>query len=194
MPAASAKASSMQLLIDFLPIIVFFAVYRLYGIYAATAAIIVAMAAQIAYQWLRHRTVNKMLLISGILVGLLGGVTLALRDPLFIQWKPTIVNWLFAVAFLGSQWIGDKTITERILGHAAVLDRRTWRQLNWMWVANFLVLGAANIYVVYNFDEATWVNFKLFGMLGLSLLTAVGQAIWISKRASAPTEEAGREP
>lgn len=179
----------MQLLIDFFPIIVFFVVYRLYGIYAATAAIIVAMAAQIAYQWLRYRTVNKMLLVSAILVAALGGVTLTLRDPVFIQWKPTIVNWLFAAAFLGSRWIGDKTLTERVMGHAIQLDQSLWRQLNWMWVVNFLVLGAANIYVVYNFDEATWVNFKLFGMLGLSLLTAVGQAIWISKRV--PAQESG---
>lgn len=182
----------MQLLIDFFPIIVFFVVYRTSGIYAATAAIIVAMAAQIAYQWLRHRTVNKMLLVSGLLVAVLGGVTLALRDPLFIQWKPTIVNWLFAAAFLGSQWIGEKTLTERVLGHAVQLDQPTWRQLNWMWVVNFVVLGAANIYVVYNFDEATWVNFKLFGMLGLTLLTAVGQAIWISRRA--PAEQSGKGP
>jgi intracellular septation protein len=172
----------MQLLIDFFPIVVFFVVYRLYGIYAATIAIIVAMAAQIAYQWLRHRTVNKMLLVSGLLVAALGGVTLALRDPLFIQWKTTIVNWLFAAAFLGSNWIGDKTPMERVMGHAVQLEPSFWRQLNWMWVANFLVLGAANLYVVYNYDEATWVDFKLFGMLGLTLLTAVGQAIWISAR------------
>ena len=180
----------MQLLIDFFPIIVFFAVYRFSGMYAATAAIIVVMALQIAYQWWRHRKVSKMLLVSGVLVALLGGVTLALRDPVFIQWKPTVVNWLFAAAFLGSQLFGEKTLTERIMGHAIELDTGMWRQLNLMWVANFLVLGAANLYVLYNFDEATWVSFKLFGMLGLSLLTAVGQAIWISAR----TRDAQRGP
>lgn len=172
----------MQLLIDFFPIVVFFVVYKLYGMYAATAAIIVAMALQIGYQWVKHRKVNKMLLVSGALVAILGGITLALRDPVFLQWKPTVVNWLFAAAFLGSQVIGDKTLTERVMGHAIELDQGLWRQLNLMWVANFFVLGCANLYVVYNFDEATWVNFKLFGMIGLSLLTAVGQAIWISSR------------
>jgi intracellular septation protein len=172
----------MQLLIDFFPIIVFFAVYKISGMYAATGAIIVAMAAQIGYQWLRHRKVSMMLLASGLLVALLGGITLAFRDPLFIQWKPTVVNWLFAAAFLGSQLFGDKTLTERIMGHALELEASLWRQLNLMWVANFLLLGAANLFVVYHYDEATWVNFKLFGMVGLSLLTAIGQAIWISSR------------
>jgi intracellular septation protein len=174
----------MQLLVDFLPIIIFFVVYKLYGMYAATAAIIVAMAIQIAFQWFVQHKVNKMLIISGALVAFLGGITLALRDPVFIQWKPTIVNWLFAAAFIGSQFIGSKTIIERIMGHAVQLEASMWRQLNMIWVANFLVLGAANLFVVYNFDENTWVNFKLFGMLGLTLLTAVGQAVWIASRTS----------
>jgi intracellular septation protein len=182
----------MKLLFDFFPIIVFFVVYRIAGMYAATAAIIAAMALQIGYQWVRHRKVNNMLLISGLLVAALGGVTLALRNPLFIQWKPTIVNWLFAAAFLGSQLFGAKTLTERVMGHAIELEPAVWRQLNIMWVVNFLVLGAANIYVVYNFDEATWVNFKLFGMLGLSLLTAVGQAVWISSRTAHSDVEKGQ--
>lgn len=174
----------MQLLVDFLPIIIFFVAFKLYGMYVATVAIIVAMAIQIAVQWVRERTVNKMLLVSGVLVALFGGATLALRDPIFIQWKPTIVNWLFAAAFLGSQFIGSKPLIQRIMGHAIELDQSMWRQLNLIWVANFVVLGAANLYVVYNFDEETWVNFKLFGMLGLTLLTAVGQAIWIAARTS----------
>ena len=174
----------MQLLFDFLPLIAFFGAYVLYDLYVATATIIIVIALQIAYQWLRHRKVNKMLLISGALVAVFGGITLALRNPLFIQWKVTVVNWLFAAAFLGSQYIGDKTFTERIMGQAAELERHVWRQLNMLWVANFAVIGALNLYVMYNFDEQTWVYFKTWGMIGLSLLMAVGQAIWISSRAS----------
>jgi len=170
----------MQLLFDFFPIIIFFVVYKLYGIYAATAAIMAAMAVQIATQWFRERKVNKMLLISGILVGLFGGITLLLRNPIFIQWKPTIVEWLFAVAFLGSRYIGSQTLTQRVMGQAMELPSAMWRQLNMIWVANFTVLGAANLYVVYNFDEATWVNFKLFGTLGLTVVTVIGQAVWIA--------------
>ena len=181
--------TNMQLLVDFLPIIIFFVVFKLYGMYAATAAIIVAMAAQIAVQWFRERKVSKMLLVSGVLVAIFGSATLVLRNPIFIQWKPTIVNWLFAAAFLGSQFIGQQTLIERVMGHAVQLTQTMWRKLNLMWVANFAFLGAANIYVVYNFDEETWVNFKLFGMLGLTLIMAVGQAIWISMNAPEQQEK-----
>jgi len=174
----------MQLLIDFFPIIVFFVVYKIAGIYWATGAIILAMGLQMGVQWVRDRKVSKMLIVSAALVAVLGGITLLFRNPLFIQWKPTVVNWLFAAAFLGSQFIGNKNLTERVMGHAVQLEPSMWRQLNLMWVANFAFLGAANLFVVYNFDEETWVNFKLFGMLGLTLLTAIGQALWIAAKTS----------
>lgn len=187
----------MQILVDFLPIIVFFAVYKGYGalvspddaMFAATGAIMVVMTIQIAIQWLRTRTVNKMLLISGVLVLLFGSITLLLRDALFIQWKPTILNWLFAVAFLASRYIGKATLIERMMSHAIELPGRMWRQLNVMWVVYFLVLGAANIYVVYNFSEAVWVDFKLYGMLGLTLLMVVIQALWIARNLPDPPAE-----
>jgi len=175
---------SMQILVDFFPIVVFFVTYKFAGMFAATGALMAAMAVNIAIQWFREGTVSKMLLTSGALVGVFGGITLVLRDPIFIQWKPTIVNWLFASAFLGSRFFGEKTLTERMMGEAVELDQAMWRQLNLMWVGNFLFLGIANLYVLYNFDEATWVNFKLFGMLGLTLVMAVGQAVWIAVRTS----------
>ncbi len=181
----------MQILVDFLPIIVFFVTYKIAGMYVATGAIIVAMAIQILFQWLKTGTVNKMLLISGILVAFFGGITLILRNPIFIQWKPTVVNWLFAAAFLGSRYIGTQTLTERVMGQAIELERVMWRQLNFLWVANFSFLGAANLYVVYNFDEATWVNFKLFGMLGLTLLMVLIQVLWIASRTTSKQQEEG---
>ncbi len=181
----------MQILVDFFPIVVFFATYKFAGIFAATAAVMVAMAIQITIQWFRQGTVNKMLLVSGVLVGVFGGITLVFRNPIFIQWKPTIVNWLFAAAFLGSRYIGDRTLAQRMMGMAVTLDAVMWRQLNLMWVGNFSFLGAANLYVVYNFDEATWVNFKLFGMLGLTLVMALGQALWIAARSSGQQPEEG---
>jgi intracellular septation protein len=181
----------MQVLVDFFPIIIFFAAFKLYGIYVATGAVIVAMALQIAFQWLRERKVSKMLLTSGVLVLLFGSATLLLRDPIFIQWKPTIVYALFAAAFLGSRFVGSKTLVERAMGHVMELPARTWRQLNWIWVAHFSVLGAANIYVVYNYSEEIWVDFKLFGTLGLTLLTVVGQAVWIATQSTTETPEEG---
>jgi len=183
----------MQLLIDFLPIIVFFAAYKYAGMYVATGAIMVAMAIQIAVQWFKEGTVNKMLLTSGALVAVFGGITLTLRDPIFIQWKPTIVNILFAGAFLASRFFGEKTLIERMMGHAIELSQEVWRQLNMMWIGNFTFLGAANLYVVYNFDEATWVNFKLFGMLGLTFAMVIVQAIWIATKTRGHEQQEGAE-
>lgn len=180
----------MQALFDFLPLIVFFVAYKLYDIYVATAAIIVAMALQIAYLWLRHRKVNKMLLVSGGLVLVLGGITLALRNPVFLQWKVTVVDWLFAAAFLGSRFIGEKTLAERAMGHAIELEPVLWRRLNLQWVIVFAALGAANLYVMYNFSQEVWVYFKVWVHLGLIFLAAIAQSLWVAYKTSGSDREA----
>jgi intracellular septation protein len=184
----------MQLILDFLPVAIWFVAYRLYGMYVATAAIIVAMAGVIGFQWWRHGKVSNMLLVSGALVAVLGGVTLLYRNPLFFQWKLTVADWLFAAAFLGSRFIGGKTLTERMLGHAIELEPAVWRELNMIWVLNFFITGALNIYVLYNFDESTWANFKVFGSLGISLLTAVITFVWISLRSPKSRDDVGKDP
>ncbi|MEE8307876.1 MAG: septation protein A [Gammaproteobacteria bacterium] len=171
----------MQFLQDFWPVIVFFVTYKAADIYMATIALMIALPVQIAWQWFRQRSVNKMLLISGLLVLLFGTATLVFKDKTFIQWKPTIANWLFAAAFLISQFVGQKiTIAERIMGEAIELPRNLWSQLNLMWVVYFTSLGGLNLLVAYNFDEATWVNFKLFGTLAFTVVMVVAQGIWIS--------------
>lgn len=181
----------MQFLIDFIPIIVFFVAYKLYGMYVATAAIMAVITVQIAVQWFTKRTVNKMLLVSGALVLVLGGITLALHDPLFIQWKLTIVDGLFAIAFLASQFIGEKPLVERIMGHAIELPKKMWHQLNLMWVANFTILAVVNVYVIYNFSEEFWVGFKVWGTLGFTVLVALLQGVWISRYL--PDDEADKQ-
>ena len=180
----------MQLLFEFFPLIAFFVAFLAFGLYVATATIIVATALQIAYQWFRYRKINKMLLVSGMLLALFGGITLALRDPVFLQWKLTVVNWLFAAAFLGSQLFGAKTFTERVMGKAVELESGMWRLLNTLWVIDFAVMGALNLYVMYNFDLQTWVYFKTFGMIGLTVLM-VGQGVWITSRATDRSPDSG---
>jgi intracellular septation protein len=176
----SDRAEFMQSLIDFIPVVIFFVVYKVYGIYPATAAIIVAMAAQIAYQWIRHRKVSKMLLFTGAVVAVLGGITLVFQDPTFIKWKPTVVSWVTAVAFLGSQFIGRKTLTERMFAQALEGEGTPpWHLFNLLWAASFAALGALNLYVAYGFEEATWVNFKVFGTMGWMVLTIALQIAWI---------------
>jgi intracellular septation protein len=177
----------MQFLIDLLPVIAFFVAYKVAGIYVATAVLIVGVLAQTAVAWIRHRKVSGMLLTSAVLVLVFGGLTLLVHDATFIKWKPTIVNWLFAVAFLVSQFMKGPSIIQRMLGENVTLESADWKRLNLMWVAFFAVSGVLNLWVAYNFDEATWVNFKLFGLMGLTLVFALLQGVWIARKAE-PTD------
>ncbi len=177
----------MQLLFDFLPVIAFFVAYKLAGIYVATVVIIVAAVLQVSIHWLRTRRVNPMHLVSAGFVLVFGGLTLLIHNTSFIMWKPTVVNWLFAAAFLASFWrrYSDRPLIQRLMnatGADLPLSAAVWRRLNWMWIGFFLLMGAANLAVFHYFDEATWVNFKLFGMLGLTLVFIVVQGIWITSQ------------
>jgi intracellular septation protein len=171
----------MQLLIDFFPIVIFAAAYWARGIYVATAALMIATALQVAYQWFRHRKVNKMLLVSSLIVALFGALTLILRNPQFIKWKVTAVYWLFAAAFAGTQF-AKKTLAEIALGQAIKLDPEFWRKLNVVWAVVFFMLGAVNLYVMYTFSNTVWVWYKL-AAIGVTFLTLIAQFAWIYKRA-----------
>ena len=192
----------MKLLIDFLPIVIFFVVYKLapelitalepwlsaesiatlndtQPIILATAVLIPATILQIAYTRWRTGNVETMHLITLALVVLLGGATVILQNKEFIMWKPTVVNWLFAVAFLGSQWFMEKPFLQRMMEQAIDMPSNSWKKLNYAWVCFFILSGITNIIVAYNFSENTWVNFKLFGMLGLTILFIVGQSFFL---------------
>jgi intracellular septation protein len=193
----------VKLLFDFFPVILFFAAYKLasdpadpqHGILVATAVAIVATAVQVGWTWWRQRRVERMHVITLALIVVLGGATLLLRDEIFIKWKPTAVNWLFALVFLASQYVGRAPIVRRLMEHAITVPDPVWARLNLSWVAFFLVLGLANLYVVYNFDTDAWVNFKLFGMLGLTVLFVLGQGLYLSRHmpdAEGEGERAGK--
>ena len=173
----------MQFLVDLLPVIAFFVAYKLADIYVATGVLIVGVLLQTLASWMRHRKVSPMLLTSAALVLVFGGLTLLIHDATFIMWKPSIVNWLFAAAFLVSQYLRGPTIVQRMMGENIVLDPASWRRLNLMWIGFFLFAGALNLYVAYSYDEATWVNFKLFGLMGLTLAFALAQGVWIARKA-----------
>ncbi len=174
-------AAGMKLLFDFLPILLFFVAYKLTDIYVATGVLIGVTLAQVGWIWLRQRRVEKLPLFTAGLVLVLGGLTLALHDPVFVKWKPTVVNWLFALAFVGSRFIGRQTLLERMLGGQMELPARIWINLTFMWAIFFFVMGVVNLYVAFTFDENTWVNFKLFGMLGLTLVFVLAQAAYMSR-------------
>ena len=147
----------------------------------ATAILIPATLIQILYTWIKEHKIEKMQLVTLLLVIVMGGATVIFQDKTFIQWKPTVVNWLFGAAFLGSHFIGAKTIIERIMSANIELPQHVWKTLNFAWVFFFLLMGALNLIVAYNFSEETWVNFKLFGMLGLTVVFIVIQGLYMSK-------------
>lgn len=171
----------MKLLFDFFPVILFFVAYKLQGIYVATMVAIVATFVQVGWMWLRHRRLETMHLITLGLIVVFGGATLYLHDEQFIKWKPTVINWLFGIAFLASQFVGKKPFIQRMMGGNIDLPQPVWTRLNLSWALFFLFLGAANLFVIYTFDTDTWVNFKLFGMLGLTLSFVIGQAVFLSR-------------
>ena len=171
----------MKMLADLFPVILFFVAYQVYDIYVATVTAIVAAIAQVAYNRLRHGRVETMHWVTLGLLVVFGGLTLALRDPTFIKWKPTVVNWLFAVAFLGSQLFMQRGLLQRMMDHAVTLPDHAWRRLNTAWVAFFFTMGVVNLYVAYNFSENAWVNFKLFGFLGLTLVFMLAQGFYLSR-------------
>lgn len=173
----------MKLLLDFFPVIAFFVAYKAFDIYVATSVLIVTFLAQFLFDWRRNGKINKMHLTSLVLVLIFGGITLFLRDEKFIQWKPTVVNWLFAAAFLLTPIFTKKTLVQRLMEKTVELAPNLWAQLNFMWVVFFLLSGAANLYVVYHYDEETWVNFKLFGMLGMTFVFILLQGVWLSRKA-----------
>jgi intracellular septation protein len=172
---------TMKFLTDFFPILLFFIAYQAYDIYVATAVAIGASAAQVAYFQIRHKKVEKMQWITLGLLIFFGGLTLLLRDPDFIKWKPTVVNWLFAIAFLGSQFIGKKSLLQRMMDQAVTLPDDIWTRLNYIWISFFLGIGLLNLYVAFNFSEETWVNFKLFGMLGVTFVFIIAQGFYIAR-------------
>ncbi|MDH3714970.1 MAG: septation protein IspZ [Gammaproteobacteria bacterium] len=145
----------MKLLFDTFPVLLFVGIYYGAGdLFLATGVAIAATILQVAIFWVRHRRLEKMHLISAALILVLGGLTIVLRDKAFIMWKPTLVNWAFAVVFLIPQLLGKKTLFERMAGHAIKVPDGVWRRANLMWVAFFLFAGAANIYFARDYQAA----------------------------------------
>jgi intracellular septation protein len=209
----------MKLLTDFFPVILFYAAFQFYGIFTATAVAIVASIAQVGYHWVMKRQVEKMHLATLVIVLVFGGLTLLLQDQTFIMWKLSVVNWLFGLVLLGSQFIGKQPMIHHLMGGALELPERIWRKLNLAWSLFFFALGFLNLYVANDFFvaqsqlmaltelqhidfencsglfsgnqlemcntahslEQSWVNFKMFGMLGLTVAFSLLQAFYLAR-------------
>jgi len=154
-----------------------------------TLAAIAGSVVQVGFTWLKTRKIETTHLVSLVLIVVFGGATWFLRDPTFIKWKPTVLNWLFGVVFLVSQVFGERTVIERMLGEQLELPAAIWQRLNLTWAMFFLTLGGVNLYVAYHFEEPVWVNFKLFGMLGLTFLFVILQSFYLSRYLPEPKPE-----
>ena len=209
----------MKLLFDFFPIILFFVSFyqakflidntfigslinperpeHINATIVATGMAIVASFIQVGYNWFKAHKIERMHLFSLGLITVLGGITIIIGDPAFIQWKPTVLNWVFAAAFFLSIFIGEKNLVERMMGSQLDLPDYVWTRLNLSWVAFFLVSGAANLYVAFYYDlgaepdvrMATWVDFKLFGLMGLTIIFVILQAIYLARYIQEEEEE-----
>lgn len=184
----------MKQFIDFIPLILFFIVFKLDprtvelaghsvelgGIFSATAVLILASVVVYGTLLVLQRRLEKgqWLTLAACLV--FGGMTLAFHSETFLKWKAPVVNWLFALGFLGSHFIGDKLLIQRMLGHAVQLPQQVWTRLNLAWVAFFLFSGSANLFVAFTFQDI-WVDFKVFGSLGMTVLFLVAQGVYLAR-------------
>lgn len=222
----------MKFLIDFFPILLFFIAYKLYDIYVATLVAIIASLVQVGWLRIRHGRSETMHLVTLVLIVVLGGLTIALQDRAFFMWKPSIVYWLFAAAFVGSHFIGERPLIERMMGHAIAVPRHIWRRLNLIWVGFFVFAGFANLYVANRFfvveraleaasgrdkidltncaetftdgllnlclaaqsREDTWVDFKVFGMMGLTIAFVVAQAFYLGRHMQDAEQPGAEQP
>ena len=173
----------MKQLLELLPLVLFFGAYQMDGdtltvggwshtfdgIFSATAVLMISTALTWLTSSLLEKRNDKRLMWMTLAVLLFGAATLILRDQRFIQWKPTVFNWVLAAVFLGSQFIGKRTVLERVLGSQLSLPRPIWTRLNVLWIGNFALVGALNLFVAYRFEEAVWVSYKLYSSIGFTL-------------------------
>ena len=178
----------MKLLIDFLPIVVFFVAFKLFDIWVATGVAIAATVAQIAWvRWSSGKVEPMHWLSLGVIV-VFGGATLLAHNEDFIKWKPTVLYWLMGGALAAGQLVFRKNLLKSLMGAQMTLPDAAWRVMNWSWVGFFAAMGAVNLWVAFNFETDTWVNFKLFGGLGLMLAFVLAQAAYLSRYMKAEAE------
>ena len=172
----------MQILVDFFPLLAFLGAYLYWDdIFSALQVLMVAMPVSFLIKWWITGKIDKMLLGSTIILLVMGSITLIYRDPLFLFWKPTVFYWVAAAAFLASQFIGEKLLIERLFAVLGDMPAKRWRTLNYVWIVFFVLSGFLNLYVAYNFSEAFWVKFKVFGFTAITFVFIILQMIWLMR-------------
>jgi intracellular septation protein len=181
----------MKLLVDFFPVVLFFIAFKAKGIFFATLIAIIASFLQIGYMLAKKKKVEPLMWLSLGIITVFGGATLLLHDETFIKWKPSILYWTMGLAMLTAQLGFKKLAIEALLGKQMALPRKTWKVVNISWSLFFIALGGINVFVAYSFSTDTWVNFKLFGIMGFILVFALVQGLVIGPKAK--PVETGRQ-
>jgi len=185
----------MKMFMDFFPIALFFIAFKLGGIYVATGVAMAATLLQIGWLYFRHGKVEPMQWVSLAIITLFGGATLLTHDETFIKWKPTILYWLMGGVLLGGQVLFKRNLLMKIMSAQLNLPDPIWLRLLFAWVAFFAVMGVVNLWVAFNFDTDTWVNYKLFGGMGLMIVFVLLQAMYLSRHIKLEdTEKSAGEP
>jgi intracellular septation protein len=184
----------MQLLFEFLPLILFLVAYMAKGIYFALGVLMVAMPIGLGVKYWRTRQLDRMYMWSTIFLLVAGAATFWFRNPKFLYWKPTAFYWALAVAFIASNWVGHKPLVQRFFEVAgdfptSNMSHAQWKRLNAVWAMFFAVMGLLNIYVAYNYPESFWVNFKVFGLMGLTVVFMLAQGFWLFSRLGIGSEK-----
>jgi intracellular septation protein len=183
----------VKFLFDFFPVILFFVAFKLTDIYVATAVAIGATLVQVGYVLARRRKVSGMQWASLAIIVLFGGATLVLHDETFIKWKPTVLYWLASAVFLGALVFGQN-LAKAVMSEGIELPEPIWFRLAVAWGVFFFIQGALNLYVAHAFTTEVWVNFKLFGGMGLMLAFVLAQALWLSKHLPDEAPKPGESP
>ncbi len=186
----------MKFLFDIFPVLLFFVAFKIWGVYTATGVAIAATIVQVGWSWARHRKVDNMLWASLVIIVVFGGATLWLHDDTFIKWKPTVLYWLFGSILLGSDLFFRKNLIRAMMDKQITLPDPVWQKLNLSWIVFFALMGAANLYVAFPFaasfcanevstkaacENDVWVNFKVFGGIGLMLVFVLAQGLMLSR-------------
>ncbi len=183
----------MKQLLEFFPILLFFIAFKVYDIYVATAVVMMATILQVTFMWFKYHKVETMQWVTLGLVMVMGGATLYFQDAQFIKWKFSIIEWLFGLVFLGSQFIGKKPFIERMMSDNMTLPDNIWKRLNLLWASFFIAVGFLNVYVMFHYSTDDWVSFKTFIAPALMVAFIVLQMVYLYQYIPDPSESTETE-
>lgn len=171
----------MHAIFEYIPLLIFFIIWKTTDIYWATGSLIITSALQILYYLIKRQPVPKRNWIVFVLIAVFGGLTIFFHDDTFLKWKVTIINGLFAVVLIVSNHVFKRNLIKELIGESLPLPDKIWSKLNFSWAVFFLSCAILNIYIAYNFSQEVWVNFKVFGLMGLTFVFAISSVLALNK-------------